>query len=191
MTSTQHEGRSAFQSMRTEAPEPMGSLRHPKETRPCTYRPQGSLPKSFGEAWAITGRVPSPQVAPNAVAKAELSLMPPGLVVDAAAGRQPPRTPSEPLVETGAIAFKYTPCSLEVCVGQMVELWPPVSLLQQGCRFSVVPRLPLGVKLSWRFGLVYGRPEEPTLGPLTYLVTAWHPTGTPTASVALIQLTVR
>ncbi|CAE7031522.1 unnamed protein product [Symbiodinium natans] len=86
--------------------------------------------------------------------------------------------------------FEYRPSSLEVCVGEMVELWPPVSHLR-GCFFVAAPSLPSGVQLDGRSGLVYGRPEEPTPGEVNYLVTAWQLEQVPpNVGVALIRLTV-
>ena len=106
--------------------------------------------------------------------------------------RRPPRCHFRNLfLDTGESVFKYTPCSLEVSVGQMVELWPPLSLLQQGCLFAVVPRLPLGVTLDERSGLLYGRPQEPTREQVEFYVTACNPSlSPPRAGVALIRLRV-
>eukprot|EP00439_Symbiodinium_sp_Y106_P060327 s1423_g8.t3 len=101
--------------------------------------------------------------------------------------------PESLLNQTSMDFFEYKPNSLEVFVGQMVELWPPVSHLR-GCLFAAAPRLPLGVTLDERSGLVHGRPqdnEEPTQGQVNYFVTACNPARfPPTVSVALIKLTV-
>mmetsp|Transcript_28037 Transcript_28037/g.52566 ORF Transcript_28037/g.52566 Transcript_28037/m.52566 type:complete len:431 (+) Transcript_28037:131-1423(+) len=94
------------------------------------------------------------------------------------------------LNQTSMDFFEYKPSCLEVFVGQMVELWPPVSHLR-GCIFAVAPRLPLGVTLDERSGLLHGRPQEPTQGQVNYFITACNPTRfPPTVSVALIKLTV-
>lgn len=98
--------------------------------------------------------------------------------------------PESLLNQTSMDFFEYKPNSLEVFVGQMVELWPPVSHLR-GCLFAAAPRLPLGVTLDERSGLVHGRPQEPTQGQVNYFVTTCNPARfPPTVSVALIKLTV-
>ncbi|CAE7381604.1 unnamed protein product [Symbiodinium natans] len=84
----------------------------------------------------------------------------------------------------------YTPCSLEICVGQKVVLCPLVSH-PPGCCLVVVPKLPLGLALDERSGLVHGRPQEPTPGQVKYHVVAHNPTRfPPKAHVACIELTV-
>mmetsp|Transcript_671 Transcript_671/g.1465 ORF Transcript_671/g.1465 Transcript_671/m.1465 type:complete len:401 (+) Transcript_671:92-1294(+) len=86
--------------------------------------------------------------------------------------------------------FEYVPNSLEVFVGQMVELWPPVNQMR-GCVYAVAPQLPRGVALDERSGLLHGRPQERTPGQMTYFITAWSPTRTPpVVSVALVKLMV-
>ena len=65
------------------------------------------------------------------------------------------------------------PNRLEVCVGEMVGLRPLSHL--EGCIFAAAPRFPRGVALDMQSGLVYGRPEELTLGEVTYFVTACDP----------------
>jgi len=86
--------------------------------------------------------------------------------------------------------FEYVPNSLEVFVGQMLELWPPVSQMR-GCLFAVAPRLPAGVMLDERSGLLHGRPQERTPGQVTYFITACNPQRSPTmVNVALVKLTV-
>lgn len=86
--------------------------------------------------------------------------------------------------------FEYVPNSLEVFVGQMLELWPPVTQMR-GMIFAVAPRLPAGLSLDERSGLLHGRPQERTVGQVTYFITACNPQRTPTkVSVALVKLTV-
>lgn len=86
--------------------------------------------------------------------------------------------------------FEYVPNSLEVFVGQMLELWPPISQMR-GCLFAVAPRLPAGVMLDERSGLLHGRPQERTPGQVTYFITACNPQRSPTmVNVALVKLTV-
>ena len=60
------------------------------------------------------------------------------------------------LNQTSSHIFEYRPGSLKVCVGQMVEAWPPVSHLRNRL-FVAAPHLPRGVKLDGRSGLLYGR----------------------------------
>ena len=95
------------------------------------------------------------------------------------------------LLHQGVIEmFEYVPNSLEVFVGQMLELWPPVSQMR-GCLFAVAPRLPAGVMLDERSGLLHGRPQERTPGQVTYFITACNPQRSPTmVNVALVKLTV-
>ena len=86
--------------------------------------------------------------------------------------------------------MQYTPSSLELRVGQLVEMRPSASHLP-GYRFFAAPTLPLGVAVDVLSGQVYGRPEEPTLGQVNYFVTAWNPAH-PQMKMrqALIKLTV-
>ena len=87
--------------------------------------------------------------------------------------------------------FEYKPDSLEVCVGQMVELWPPVSYMRS-CTLFVASRLPLGVMLDKLTGLVVGRPCEPTEDESCYITAiTLGPLPQVRVSVALIKLKVQ
>ena len=84
----------------------------------------------------------------------------------------------------------YTPCSLEIFVGQKVELCPLVSH-PPSFSFAVDPQLPSGAVLDERSGLVHGCPQEPTPGQVKHYVYACNPARCPMrARVAVIKLTV-
>ena len=173
--------------------------------------PCRSLPKRFGKAQALHGMVHSLQVkqsvcsklAPSSSKLCRLARGNEGLpTIDAAslAGLKKileqvkAHFSSLSISPTPPVLFRhnnfYTPCSLEVCLGQKVELWPLVSH-PPGCCFVVVPKLPLGLVLDERSGLVHGRPREPTAGQVKYHVVAQIPARSPPkAHVAFIKLTV-
>ena len=169
-----------------------------------------SLPKHFGKAQALNGMVHSLQVKQSVCS--QLSPSSSMLCRLARGNNRLPTIDAASLAELmkilkqveaycSSLSMKpappmlfrhnnfYPPCSLEFCVGQKVVLCPLVSL--PGCWFVVVPKLPLGVALDERSGLVHGRPQEPTRGQVKHHVLAHNPTRfPPKAYVACIELTV-
>ena len=199
-----------YGSLRSEATTVASRSHHWTSTASYPFLPDvvqedlgRSLPKRFGNAHALNGMVQSLQVLQSNLApspselcsfasfKREFASLA-GLmkILDQVEAHlsslsMPPTTP---------VLFRYnsfyTPCSLEVCVGQRVELCPLVSHPPDSY-FVVVPKLPLGVELDVRSGLVHGRPREPTPGQVKYHVVAHHPARfPPKAHVAFIKLTV-
>lgn len=98
------------------------------------------------------------------------------------------RKPPEPAVNF----FSYTPKSVTVNVGQMVEMWPPASHLSWRLIFAISPQLPRGLQLDERSGLLHGRPQVSTNGTSNFYVTACSP-GDQMLSVkiAVVTLTVQ
>ncbi|CAE7371476.1 unnamed protein product, partial [Symbiodinium natans] len=98
---------------------------------------------------------------------------------------------ADSLANPADIFMQYVPGNLEVRVGQLVEMRPSSAAHLQGYRFSVAPRLPPGVTLDERSGLVYGKPEEATPEQVNYFVTAWNLDHSPMRMrQALIKLTI-
>mmetsp|Transcript_23225 Transcript_23225/g.54380 ORF Transcript_23225/g.54380 Transcript_23225/m.54380 type:complete len:386 (-) Transcript_23225:111-1268(-) len=85
--------------------------------------------------------------------------------------------------------FAYTPNSVVIAQGQMVELWPPLEMVTQGMIFAVSPDLPQGLTLDERVGVIYGRPQECTAAE-TYFVTACEP-GDTTFSVKISVVKIK
>jgi len=89
-----------------------------------------------------------------------------------------------------AEVFAYTPESIVVGVGQLVELWPPVHLISASLVFVISPDLPHGLALDPRVGLIHGKPQEPTDGMVTYFVTACAP-GDPSLKVKMAMVRIK
>ena len=89
--------------------------------------------------------------------------------------------------------FQYIPSSIEVCVGQLIELWPDREASHlHGCHFIATPQLPPGIMLDEKSGLVLGRAREPTPpGQVSHFIVACNPTRCPTTvRLALVKLRV-
>jgi len=96
-----------------------------------------------------------------------------------------------PLTRGGTELFTYAPASIVVAGGQLVEMWPPVHLIDKNHVFEISPKLPAGLTLDRRIGLIHGKPEEATFGTQSYVVTLSSPDeSTPWVKIAMLRLKV-
>lgn len=161
-------------------------------------------------AGSLRGRAGDPNTVDTAAVVATAALM--RAAADAAQTATPAQPQREPVVAVaagtlcavptmrweepplagvgGTEFFAYTPNSMVVRVGEMVEFWPPLPLVSMGLIFAVSPALPEGLSLDERVGVIYGRPQVGMKNLVTFFVTACKP-GDSTFSIKMSMLSIK
>mmetsp|Transcript_51919 Transcript_51919/g.163016 ORF Transcript_51919/g.163016 Transcript_51919/m.163016 type:complete len:419 (+) Transcript_51919:104-1360(+) len=86
--------------------------------------------------------------------------------------------------------FSYTPASLVVSAGDVVEFWPPAKLALMGLIFAISPELPAGLAIDEHVGVIYGKAREGMDSSMTFFVAACKPSD-PAFNVKIAMVSLR